>query len=461
MNRTSEGAGTNFAFDLSTIMSDTSSPSTINLNRDRNIGLAIAAIILIVPLYLWLSTQPGSGFGPHVISTTTIEESVNGIKQTISTGQQEGKTLWDWLQLLIIPVVLIAGGYLLNHTDQERQQRESDSRSKREQEVAQDQLRENIFQDYLNQMSDLFEKWDLRDPVENLKPRAVATARTITVIRALDGRRNALLIGFLRDCGLMAPFGEAITLAEYDLSGVDLSGADLSGADLAKTNLTSSVLRHTYLAGVALNYAILADADFSYSRIEVVNCHDVMMQRSKFNRSHLRNVSFSISNLREADLSNANLYQARFGGSHLDAAVLRDLYAIDSYFAMSWLDEADFSKAQLYTCNFHRAHLKSVNFVGATLRECDLRSAELQGANFTDAHLTGCKLGNANLKGAVIHDSQLAEAHCLYYAKMPDGTLYDGRFNLEGDIERAREEGIDVNDVALMKRWYTGEVWEP
>src|SRR5215467_6633766 len=29
---------------------------------------------------------------------------------------QRGKTLWDWLQLLIIPAVLAVGGYLFNYT---------------------------------------------------------------------------------------------------------------------------------------------------------------------------------------------------------------------------------------------------------------------------------------------------------------------------------------------------------
>src|SRR5216684_2699377 len=33
---------------------------------------------------------------------------------------QPGKTLWDWLQLLIIPVVLVVGGYIFNLALQRR-----------------------------------------------------------------------------------------------------------------------------------------------------------------------------------------------------------------------------------------------------------------------------------------------------------------------------------------------------
>jgi hypothetical protein len=37
---------------------------------------------------------------------------------------------------------------------------------------------------------------------------------------------------------------------------------------------------------------------------------------------------------------------------------------------------------------------------------------------------------------------------------MPDGTVYDGRFNLNGDLARARWATVDVDDPKSMAEFY-------
>ena len=63
-------------------------------------------------------------------------------------------------------------------------------------------------------------------------------------------------------------------------------------------------------------------------------------------------------------------------------------------------------------------------------------------------------LSGINLFRAKVTDEQLSQAKCLYRATMPDGGRYDGRLNLEGDIELARGEGIDSGDADAMAHWY-------
>src|SRR5437764_11997097 len=52
-----------------------------------------------------------------------------------------GKTLWDWLQLLIVPTVLAVAALLFNLAT-----------SRREQQIALDNQRETLLQDYLDRM---------------------------------------------------------------------------------------------------------------------------------------------------------------------------------------------------------------------------------------------------------------------------------------------------------------------
>src|SRR2546430_17242879 len=66
-----------------------------------------------------------------------------------------GKTLWDWLQLLIIPVVLAVGGYLFNYTTSRNERNAADKRNQTERELGLDNQREAALQTYLDKMSEL------------------------------------------------------------------------------------------------------------------------------------------------------------------------------------------------------------------------------------------------------------------------------------------------------------------
>ena len=61
-----------------------------------------------------------------------------------------GRTLYDWLQLLIIPAVLAVGGYLFNYTTTRAEQRNTQLRDQTEQEIASDNQRETALQAYID-----------------------------------------------------------------------------------------------------------------------------------------------------------------------------------------------------------------------------------------------------------------------------------------------------------------------
>lgn len=99
-----------------------------------------------------------------------------------------------------------------------------------------------------------------------------------------------------------------------------------------------------------------------------------------------------------------------------------------------------------------------------TLRGCNLRGASWVDANMYMADLRKTDLGNANLEradmvlanlqGANVNDSQLKATYIMHGATMPDGSTYDGRYNLEGDFGYARRKNIDINDDRAMAEWY-------
>jgi uncharacterized protein YjbI with pentapeptide repeats len=115
------------------------------------------------------------------------------------------------------------------------------------------------------------------------------------------------------------------------------------------------------------------------------------------------------------------------------------------------LEGADLLKASLCKVDFHRAHMQQVDLSLADLTGAKMSRANLQGANFSEAILTDVDLYKAKLGGARnLTDAQLASTRRLYGAIMPDGSLYDGRYNLHGDLEFAHWGRVDVNDPEAM-----------
>jgi len=90
-----------------------------------------------------------------------------------------------------------------------------------------------------------------------------------------------------------------------------------------------------------------------------------------------------------------------------------------------------------------------------------LEDGSLQGVGLGDVNFEGVNLKRANLSGARwLNDDKLVKAQRLWLVTMPDGTRYNGRFNLIADIERAKEQGIDINNPIDMARDYGVSVAE-
>jgi uncharacterized protein YjbI with pentapeptide repeats len=196
------------------------------------------------------------------------------------------KTVWNWLELLVVPLALAGIGILFTWQQDVRQQQIEDQRA---QDVA--------LQAYLDQMSTLLLEKGLRNSEQDSEVRTLARARTLTVLGRLDPIRKAEVMSFLVEADLVQEVDgkdPVIDLSRADLSGVILGGdAHLSGANLSGARLTDAYLASAYLGGADLSGA------------------------------NLRGVSLRDARLGGADLGFADLAFADLGFAHLEGADLR------------------------------------------------------------------------------------------------------------------------------------------
>jgi len=200
------------------------------------------------------------------LNATDFTSTPQNITRTIA--YLPGKTLWDWLQLLIIPAVLAVAGYIINLTISRGEQEATKQRDKTEHDISLENQREKALQDYIDKMSELLLEKKLRDSAENDEVRKIARVRTLTVLRRLDAFRKTSVFQFLYESGLIDKdkciidlrgadlSGAYVYLSDVKLSRADLSGADLSGANLTKADLSSAKLGGANLSSANLGYAL-------------------------------------------------------------------------------------------------------------------------------------------------------------------------------------------------------------
>jgi uncharacterized protein YjbI with pentapeptide repeats len=337
----------------------------------------LASAMLIFDLYpgTWgsLLERRNLMFVALVVSLTVIIVllAVGGAASSW-TGFQ-GKTLWDLLELLIVPLVLVTIGFVFSIQQDARQtaienqraeqaRKLADRQAEEERKIADRRTEQATLQTYLDQIGTLLLDRNLREADEDSDVRRLARGRTLVVFDAVSSFRQVRALRFLYEAGLIqAAPGEqpVISLDNTSLPGIQLPGRHfLSGAHLHQANLSGADLDHA-----DLGHTDLAGAELRYTDLE------------------------------RANLEGANLEGAYLKGARLSEAVLVD---------------ANLSSAENNRSN----------------RGVDLSHADLSDANLTGATLSGADLSDANLEGATVTNEQLDGCETLQGATMPNGTKH-------------------------------------
>ena len=290
-------------------------------------------------------------------------------------------------------------------------------------------------------------------------------------------------------------------LQEADLSGADLSQANLQDADLTRVlleavNLDRSQVTEMQLAKAgALADATLPDGsrydgryklsgDLHNARLDGVypdrpermaDWYGVPLVQyhrgQEWAKEQLDDLLEAASVVEEADiewlakmktngkiengsLRGEDLGEINLAGCDLSRAIFTGAILDDACLLRADLREADLSRASLVSADLEGANLTEANLRGADLSVAELSRANLRGADLRGADLLEASLIEADLHGALLTDGQLVLVDTLTGATMPDGSRYNGRFNLEGDLANAEETGIDVDDANQMALWY-------
>jgi hypothetical protein len=177
-----------------------------------------------------------------------------------------GKTLWDWVPLLIqglgallIPIAIFCGTTWFSYQQNQTSLQIAQNNRQNDIQLANEQQKETVLKTYLDDMSDLLLNHHLRKSQPGDEVGQVAKERTLTTLRRLDANRNRIVLQFLQDAHLIGLEDTVIDLSNADLSGDELGEANLSGANLGGADLSGTHLSDATLSGADLQGTIMPD----------------------------------------------------------------------------------------------------------------------------------------------------------------------------------------------------------
>lgn len=244
--------------------------------------IALLVVLQVVRMAVWANDySQWVGFGAY-------DEEQLGAR---------AKTLWDWMDLLLVPGTLAAGAFLLNRWQKQN-----------EIELENDRQRQAMLEAYYDKMSELLLEYKLREN-KSAEARSIARTWTLALFRVLDGDRKGEALQFLYESGLI--FNDPIIkLTGADLHGAELSGATLIEADLSGTDLSAGSLANAQLIDANLGGIVLNKADLQSAALSGANLDMAILERADLRGAKLDGTYLYGSNLRGALCSREQFAEA-------------------------------------------------------------------------------------------------------------------------------------------------------
>ncbi|MBC8170377.1 MAG: pentapeptide repeat-containing protein [Anaerolineae bacterium] len=127
--------------------------------------------------------------------------------------------------------------------------------------------------------------------------------------------------------------------------------------------------------------------------------------------------------------------------------LLRQLHSYYNPVAMQALEEMRvlgyLSDGSLHNQDFRGADWRDANLYQTDLTGCDLRNTKIQKADLVDANLTD----------AQVSEDQLVTTDIMWKCILPDGSRYNGKYNLPHDFEVALRKKFNPDDPNSMAEY--------
>lgn len=353
------------------------------------------------------------------------------------------KTLWDWLELFIVPGILAA--MTLSWNLRVHQQ-------------ATDKEQGELVRNYINSITTLildqyhhgkvakFPEISVQEVESFLRAK---TANTLQALNKGDKKHKQNVINFLSEAGIgfFPPYKSDGYDSKLLIQNICLNG-DVEVVNDVRAEEKDITFHHFFckigLSNVVLNDVKLKAVIWEGAKLENAQMREAILEQADFQGAWLNEVDLTGANLTRANLKGAFLQEANLKNTELNQANFRGAILGSPNLQEEESEPTNLENAELKGVSLREGWFKEVNFKNAIMKpfcvikqgqeqqykdkkkeECEreiivnLRDAQLQGADFR-----GTNLKRANLRGADLTDAKMNITTNL------EGAIYDNETQL-------------------------------
>jgi uncharacterized protein YjbI with pentapeptide repeats len=226
----------------------------------------------------------------------------------------EPKTLWDWLDLLIVPLALAVAAFLFNVSDRRAERRHSrelaDHMVVNQQRMEFTRLESEALREYFRHMSSTNANDDLVI-LQSDSTRGMARVRTLVVLNQVGAYYKSHILNFLYEASLVKLKTSPFEIRDDAVGGAEIS---LDGANFAQSTLRDATLPFVNLTG----------ANFHECRWEYVDLQKSRLVEANFTASQLQHVDMQESDLRGANFSGSTMTHVNMRGADLRGTIFKN-----------------------------------------------------------------------------------------------------------------------------------------
>jgi uncharacterized protein YjbI with pentapeptide repeats len=227
--------------------------------------------------------------------------------RTLPPNTEGPKTLWNLLDLFLIPLILALGAWYLGNIEKQNE---------KEREAEKNQ-RDNVSK-FLELMTALLLEKKLNDNQASSDVKSVARAQSLRLFRESDNSRKGIVLQFLYETALISKN------PKIDLNGANLRTASLDGIVLNSAELSGAYFCDCRLKNAQLVATEFRGSDFREAQISNCNVDEANFEYADFREAKVDNCDFTKSNLDGADFRGVNLSTCRLTQEQCEIHILTD-----------------------------------------------------------------------------------------------------------------------------------------
>lgn len=213
------------------------------------------------------------------------------------TDGHRAKTLWEWLDLLLIPFCVGILAWSFKEAEKEKSSKSEEERSQNE-----------TLDSFVNTMTELITKHNLANQNSTLETRIIARTRINLAFSNLNGARKGQVLQFLFESGLI-DYSPKINILGGNMKNAILDGIVLSKSEIKGVYFNNATIKETNLNAANFTSCDFTKADLSNSLVTNTNFSYTNLTKSKLKNMDLTSVNFEGANLTKADLRGSKIKQ--------------------------------------------------------------------------------------------------------------------------------------------------------